>query len=233
MEAIGSIEARWRTDPMYTFGEAARFAKVSPTTVRNWLFGNISPKGTVRPPLLSSYGSQGPMVSFLQLIEIAVAARLRNAEHATFKRVLKAHLKGQELLGTAYPFAHADLMAIGGHIVNIIRGKDEDPIYQALDEPSQWTLPGIVAIRDVTKTELEYEKELAARWWPDGMHGPIVIDPRFSTGLPTIAGRGVTAAAICSRFHKSLESMDFIMQDFKLEREQVEAALRYGERLAA
>ena len=29
----------WRTESMYTFGEAAHLANVSTTTVKNWLFG--------------------------------------------------------------------------------------------------------------------------------------------------------------------------------------------------
>lgn len=226
------METGWRTDPMYTFGEAAHLAGLSAMTVRNWIMGSSNFRGSSRPPLLSTKKHEGALVSFLQLIEIMVAARLRKAEGASFHKVRTAHLNAQEHLNLEYPFAHIDLVSIGGHIVNLIRSKEADGSFQALDSTDQWSFPGIVEIGKVA-SEIEYAEELAARWWPDGKDSIIVIDPRISSGAPTIAGRGVTAAAICSRFLKARESVDFIMQDFQLEREQVEAALRYGERLAA
>ena len=72
----------WRTDPMYTFAEAGHLANVSPGTVRNWLFG-YSTRERDAPPLFLPKPDQGPIVSFLQLIEIMVVGRLRKQEHAS------------------------------------------------------------------------------------------------------------------------------------------------------
>ena len=233
MATTETLQTAWRTCSMYTFGEAARIADISAMTVRNWVLGNPLAQGGARPPLLTTKRVQGPLVSFLQLVEIIVAARLRKAEGATFAAVRKAHANAQQELGFEHPFAHLDLLTIGSHISNVIRSDGEEESFQALDEPTQWTLPGVIALESLSKNELDYEEKLAARWWPGGRGSLIVVDPRISAGAPTIAGRGVTAAAVWSRFHKAQESLEFIMRDYQLEQEQVEAALRYGERLAA
>ena len=225
-------QATWRTGPMYTFREAARLTRISTLTVRHWILGGSNDSGQARPPLMSAKKGQGNFVSFLQLIEIAVAARLRKAEGASFKAVRSAYLNAQEQFGYEYPFAHVKLEAIGRHVVHVMRGAESVDSYQALDEPEQWTLPGILAVAEVA-AELDFEDELACRWWPVGKSSFIVIDPQISAGRPTIAGRGVTADAIFARLQKAREPIDFIMQDFQLNREQVEAALEYCERLAA
>ena len=61
---------------------------------------------------------------------------------------------------------------------------------------------------------------------------PIVVDPRISTGLPVIEGRGVTVQAICNRFNSGLK-IDFIAKDFDMDRDLVETALQYWEKIAA
>ena len=103
---------------------------------------------------------------------------------------------------------------------------------QSLDDPPQWTLPGLVQIDEVT-SQLDYEDQLASKWWPEGRDVPIVIDPRYSAGSPTVAGRGVTVSTIYKRFSKGKLPVDFLMEDFDLEREQIEEAIRFGGKLAA
>jgi uncharacterized protein (DUF433 family) len=107
--------------------------------------------------------------------------------------------------------------------------KEPGPSLLALDEPAQWALPGFVL---ETIRTLDYELELASRWFPVGRGVSIVIDPRFSAGLPTILERRVTVEAIRRRF-KAGYSMRFIASDLKLERNLVEEAVRYGDLVAA
>ncbi len=80
--------------------------------------------------------------------------------------------------------------------------------------------------------QLEYEQDLATRWFPVGKAVPIVVDPRLSTGLPTILGRGVTVLAIRKRFKAGLR-IEFIAEDFEMEPSLVETALQYWEQIAA
>lgn len=170
------------------------------------------------------------MVSFLQLIEIMVAGRLRKVERASYKRVYDAYQNAKREYSYEYPFARIELEAIGQHIIHWIRGAASGSSIQALDEMQQWTLPGL--FHDIRRDELEYESQLAARWHPLGKGVPIVIDPQFSSGAPTIVGRGVTISSIDRRFRKGQLSIDFIAQDFSLEPELVEQAIRFAGQVA-
>ena len=221
----------WRTGPMYSFAEAAHLADVSAATVRNWLKGYVT-RDRQAEPLFNAPEDQGSGVSFLQLIEIMVAGRLRKAERASYRKVYEAYRNARGRYDFAYPFAHMELKAIGGHIVHYIRGAPPPASLQALDDPHQWTLPGLVQISEVI-AQLDYEDQLASKWWPAGKDVPIVVDPLFSGGTPTVAGRGVTVSTIYKRFSKGNLPVDFLMEDYDLGREQVEQAIRFGGKLAA
>ena len=220
----------WRTESMYSYSEAAHLANVSTSTVKNWLFG-YTVKGRDVPPLFPS--SDAAMVSFLQMIEIMVAGRFRKSalggKSVPFRAVRDAYVNARESWGIEYPFAHMRLEALGGHIVHFLREGSSIASYQSLDAPEQWTLPGL--LRE-TIDQIEYDDELASRWFPIGKAVPIVVDPKLSTGLPVIKGRGVTVQAIRNRFKADLR-IDFIAKDFEMEPDLVETALQYGERIAA
>ena len=206
-------------------------ASVSAGTVRNWLKGYVT-RDREAEPLFGSKDNQVSGVSFLQLIEIMVAGRLRKAERASYQKVHEAYRNAIAKYNFEYPFAHMELKAIGGHIVHHIRGTPQSESVQSLDDPPQWTLPGLVQIDEVT-SQLDYEDQLASKWWPVGRDVPIVIDPRYSAGSPTVAGRGVTVSTIYKRFSKGKLPVDFLMEDFDLERVQIEEAIRFGGQLAA
>ena len=215
----------WRGEPMYTFAEAGRLAGVSSSTVRNWLFGYVTRDRDV-PPLFKLPDEQGPMVSFLQLIEIVVAGRFRKAHRVPFPRVRRAYENAQRQFELEHPFAHLRLEALGGHIVTWI---EEEPVSsaQALDEPTQRTLPGLV---QETLEQILYVEELASRWWPQGKDTPIVVDPRISTGLPVIDATGITVQMLYRRW-KAGQDIEFLANDYRLEAPVVETAVRYAENI--
>ena len=218
----------YRTHPLYTFAEAAHLAHVSAGTVRNWLLGYTARHGDV-PPLFDSRAAKGAMVSFLQLVEIVVAAKFRKSEHVSFQTVRRAYENARSQWDLEYPFAHLRLEALGGHIVRRIHEDRPGKSVQALDTPEQWIIPELVLD---TVHQFDYDLELAARWYPVGKDVPIIIDPRLSAGLPTIVGRGVTVQVIHKRF-KARQSIAFIARDFDIKRNIIEEAVRYAELVVA
>ena len=211
-----------RTTPLYTIPEAAHLARVSPSTVRSWLYGMEGKASLFEAP-------PAPMVSFLQLIEVVVAANFRKSEKVSLTRLRDAYLNAKNILNLDYPFAYEQLEVVGGHIVRMIHPEKPGTSYQAMDEPSQWTLAGLLA---GVKRQIRYEDQLAARWYPLGDEVPIVIDPRVTSGIPTIQSRGITVQVIRKRFLAGQE-MAFIARDFDIDESVVENAVRYGERVAA
>ena len=219
---------RWRTQPMYAFGEAAHLAGVSTSTVRNWLFGYVTRDREVQP-LLPAPADQGPMVSFLQMIEIVVAGRFRKAEHVSFPRVRQAYENAQSEFQLEHPFAHLMLEALGGHIAQRMHDEPLGISLRALDEPAQWSLPGLVL--DLME-QLVYEQDLVARWYPKGKDVPIVVDPRISAGIPTVDQRGITIEAVHKR-GKAGQRISFIDKDVALTDDLVEQVLQYAEQVTA
>ena len=223
----------WRTESMYSFSEAASLAGVSPTTVKNWLFGYKS-KGRDVPPLFAVKDtvSDDSMVSFLQMIEIMVAGRFRKSgmgKSISFDKVRGAYVSARNEFGLVYPFAHMRLEQMGGHIVHFLKASNSGSSFQALDVLEKWTLPGLV---QETVQQIEYESDLASRWFPVGKNVPIVVDPKLSAGLPVIEGRGVTVQAVRRRFTSGLD-IEFIAKDFDIDPLTVQEVIRYGEKVAA
>lgn len=217
----------WRTGPMYTFSEAGKLAHVSTSTVRNWLMGYTS-GGQDIAPLITTHDKNRAMVSFLNLIEIVVAGQFRKALHVKYQTVLSAYFNAKQIFNLDYPFAHLDLEALGGHIVQRYRHQPSIISMQAMDTPEQWSL-GLPLPNEVLYTihQLDYVEELAAKWFPVGRDVPIVVDPRISTGIPTVVGTGVTVGAIHERF-KAGHNIEFLARDYELEPTVIQTVIQYS-----
>jgi uncharacterized protein (DUF433 family) len=222
MNTIVKTNNNWRTQPMYSFSEAARLAGVSISTVRNWLFGYTVEEREVAPLLKAP--TDTTCCSFLNLIEIMVAARFRKAEGTSFQTVKRTYENAKKLYSLEYPFAHYNLRlkAIGGHIVHMIKERGS---LQAIDTPEQYTIPNLVI--EMTE-QLEYELELAAKWYPVGKKIPIVVDPYISSGVPTIEGRGITVANIEKRFYVGKQKLEFIAKDLALDEHIIQEVIRFA-----
>ena len=216
----------WRTQKMYSFTEVAHLSHVSVSTVRNWLLGYTTSQGDVSP-LFKWHQQEDKVCSFLELIEIVVAATFRKAEHKSFKTVRLAYDNARKMYNLEYPFASIELKGIGGHIVHIMRVPEAS--LQAIDQPEQYTIPGLV--QQIVTEQIEYEYDLASKWYPGGKNVPIVVDPRISAGLPVIKGRGITVEAIYKRF-KADQDIAFIERDFALQQGVVEKVIRFREKVA-
>jgi uncharacterized protein (DUF433 family) len=166
-------------------------------------------------------------ISFLQLAEIVVVSRFRH-RNVRLERLRRAHRYASDELNIEYPFAWLKLQTDGAHVLSVFQELEPGERLISLDQYGQFTLPG-----DVVKTlELfDYEEEFAARWFPIGRDVPIVIDPRFGAGRPTIPDRRLTVETIYKRW-KAGQNMKFIADDFKLPFYKVEATLRYAETYA-
>lgn len=210
----------WRTQPMYSFKEVSRLSGVSVQTVRNWLFGYTVDERHVFPLIKAT--PDATCCSFLNLVEIMVAARFRKSEGASFLTVKRAYENGQKLFSLEYPFAHLQLRGIGGHIVHMIKMSGS---MQAIDTPEQYTLPGLVI---EMLDQLEFELELASKWYPVGKNIPIVVDPYVSSGVPVIEGRGITLENIEKRFYSGKQKWEFIAKDLELPIDVVQEVLRFA-----
>lgn len=220
----------FRTKPAYTIPQAAKLAGVSSITVKRWLYGYERPDARMRPVFGDKKRAREVkfQISFLELMEIVVVGRFR---HRTVKleRLRRAHKYARDEFHVDYPFAYFKLKTDGAHVLRAFEERERGTSLLSLDQGGQWTLPG-----DVVKTleDFDFEEEFAMRWFPVGRTVPIVIDPRYGSGRPTITDRRVTVEEI-HRHWKAGQTIDFIAEDFKLEKSLVETTLQYAENYAA
>lgn len=230
MAEIATIEDSFRVGKAYTFREAAKLAGVSTGTVRNWLYGAMTPEGYEMQAVFGDKRKSHEdvaRVSFLELSELVVAARFR-ARRVKLERVREAHKFARTEWEMSHPFAHLDLASLGGHI--LARFEEESP------SPTQGRLvvltsPGQkVLLPELVQEELrrfDYaDDNFAERWYPYGRDVPVVVDPHYGGGTPTIAGSGVSVEIVHKRW-KAGEKVAFIALDFRLRRADVEAALQH------
>lgn len=80
--------------------------------------------------------------------------------------------------------------------------------------------------------QLEFDAEgLATRWFPNGPHSPIVLDPRRAFGMPIIARTGTPTEAIAA-LHRSGNSLRTIADWYRIDESEAHAAVAFESALA-
>jgi uncharacterized protein (DUF433 family) len=228
--AEGRSPDRRRTSKSYPIWQAARLAKVSPQTARKWLLGYEGTYGHVAPLFgerARPDDKQVLMLSFIELVELAVAARFRKPPRPIkIDRIRDAHTYARKEYGIEYPFANVKLLEWGGHIVRHFPDlKDTGYDAVALDMGGQPTLPGLVTFELMHNLVFSKVDQFAELWYPRGRETPIVINPYVAAGRPTIDGTGVTIATVMARWNAG-EKIGELAEDYDIPREKLEHVLQ-------
>jgi uncharacterized protein (DUF433 family) len=208
----------WRerlTVPSYRVFDAARYARTTSQTIRNWEH--------TREAIVSKR-DEGEGLSYLQLIEVGVVAAMRK-RGVTLRRIKDAREYLCAKFKHDYPFAHYRFKTDGKKLV-----MDYDQIVQSdknklleLNENGQlaWT-PILAALLH----EFEYEADIdtVLRWRVAGADNPIIIDPRIAFGAPHV--NGIATWVLRERW-KSGESLADIAEDYDLPANLVFSALQF------
>ena len=189
-------------DPSYGIKDAQGITGVSATAIRRWLSSYPSSVREIKARWIN-HNDRWPdplLVSFLELIEILVAGKLKAATGKSFAGVRKYNAALSSEWNTPFPFAHQ----------NMLKGSN------ALPEPVLKTLH-----------QMDYENDYASLWYPFGKDGALALDPRRAGGQPAIKGRRLRVLDIKGYFAGG-DSVTAIAEDFDLDTLQVEAALRFA-----
>ena len=204
---------------IYSIPEAARILNLPSYKVRRLLKVYWNERfGKGGPPYSWGEGSAAAF-NFLTLIEFYVFYQLKDAGAKT-KKILIAHEKLAEHLGTSFPFASTTLLTDGGSILFEING---GAIINA-DATFQHNLREVI-VPFCKKIEFNGE-HIAKRFYPMGKRKKIVVDPHHQFGQPTIAGTNIMPITIYN-YYKGGEPIEFISNIFDLTKQQVSDALEY------
>lgn len=197
--------------PAYQVGEAAHYARISPSTVVAW--------HKIEQRVLSQKQSR-ERLSYLQLIELAVVAAFRIAKFPLNEiRAAREYVKRE--LKCDHPFAEYEFKRYGK---SLFTEYDSAGIRRLLKANQAGQLAWKEIVGPVLQ-EFEYEHEgVAIRWHVAGPSSPIVIDPRVAFGVPTI--KGTPTWIIKGRFDAG-ESDSEIAEDFRLDVPSIREALKF------
>lgn len=197
----------WRSRlelPNYEVREAARFAHIHSNTVSRWH------QNTTLGPR-----EPGSRLSYLQLVELAVAAACKAAGMKLADiRAARSYFAGA--YKTDYPFATVELATDG---VDLAAKAGAELLIGNKGGQLAWKQ----IIGDRFK-EFDYEEGLAVRWHVAGHESPVVIDPRIRFGAPSVAG--VPTWAIKGRWEAG-EPLDVIADDYDIAMDTVMQALAF------
>lgn len=219
--AAGSREF-WRSRlyvPNYRIREAARYAHLSAQTVAKW---HTKP-GANRKSTLSTK-EKGASLSYLQLIEVAVASSFRKAG-LSLKKIKAAREYLAKQLEAEFPFALYRFKTDGKELWMDYAQFEADAGDKTLLAASKG---GQLAWSDIIGRlhEFDYENDdgLAIRWHVAGRDENVIIDPRIQFGAPSV--EGVATWAFKGRWEAG-EELDEIADDFGVANLDVLTALRF------
>lgn len=230
---------------IYTIAEAARLARVPAARINRWICG-YERDGVEYPPLWepelrTSRHADLVFVSFADLMEARVIAAFYK-HGVQIQTVRKAIEQAKNEFGIERPFATRKFQTDGKKIfldiINEIQRSNpldsRDKIYLDIIS-SQLQFSSIIkpALKDV-----EFENNLASRWWPLGKNKTVVVDPSRSLGKPINNATGVPVEALVGALdstNKNPTESDFanVALLFEVSKRDVKEAFVFSEKFAA
>lgn len=196
-------------------------------TLRYWVHGRPSRRGeerVVSEPLLRAPPGVTHLISFNNLVEAHVLRALRTKDGIRMAAVRKSIDYAEQELGVKRLLLSEKLRTSG-----------QDIFLDRLSELITLSRSGQLAMRQMLGVYLQRVDRdddahpfrlypLRPAWSED--RKPIVIDPRIAFGRPTVAGSGVSTAALVDRYDAG-ESFRTLADDYRLEVSQIEDAVFY------
>lgn len=217
-----------RNQPAYPLGEAARYLKLPPATLRAWTVGR--PYATTQgprhfPALIRPAAKEPPVLSFWNLIEAHVLKALRTEHGVTIKAVRQAVDYAEKKLRIERLLLSPELRSDAGRL-----------LLDRYGELIELQKSGQLAMRQVFDAHLRRVSWDDARF-PVRLHPfvaadstiegmPIAIDAGIAFGRPVVLRAGVSTAAIVSRIDAG-ETPAELVADYGLTIEEIEHAVVY------
>jgi len=193
---------------LYPLPDAARLAQLDAQTARRWAEGyDFSYHGERRRSpgvmglALSPLGGTRDL-TFPEMLTLRLVKGFRGAGLSlrTIKRVAAAAAAD---LGTPTPFVSKRFRTDGRKVFVELQHAapaNDEPKLPKRERELIEVLTGQRAFAEVVEPSLfrnlEWDDEIAARWWPLGQGRAVVLDPATAFGAPRIAGTRVLTATV-------------------------------------
>ena len=216
-----------RDAPAYTFLAAARYLGMPQATLRYWVLGRTDRRAAgsvVSEPLIRAPAGSSSLISFNNLVEAHVLRAIRTKDGVRMAAIRKAIGYAENALGIERLLLSDELRTSG-----------QDVFLEQLRKLITLSRSGQMAMQQMLAAYLKRVDRdadaLPFRLYPlrpawSGDKKTIVIDPRISFGRPTVAGSGISTAALVDRFDAG-EDLRTLAKDYRLDIAQIEDAVLY------
>jgi len=166
-------------------------------------------------------------LGFRDLVELRVVNRFRLLG-LSLQQLRKAHDIAQELLGEERPFSAAAFKTDGTRIyLEIARRTGEPELIDLLTRQQNFHSVVVPSLRSV-----EFDGDVAVRWWPESGAKAVVLDPKRSFGQPIIASAGIPTGVLADAYLAE-GSYARAAAMFGVAARDVKAAVRFQQQIAA
>jgi uncharacterized protein (DUF433 family) len=217
-----------RNQPAYQLGEAARYLRLAPATLRSWILGRAYPtaRGERRfPPLINPAASRPTVLSFWNLIEAHVLRAMRTDHAVSVKAMRTALAYAEKELKIQRLLLRRELCSNAGEV-----------FLERYGQLISLSASGQLAMRHMLLEHLKRvewdEWQFPVRLYPFLLadatteERPIAIDPAIAFGRPVVVSRGISTSAIASRLDVG-ESVADLATDYDLDPAEIERAAVY------
>lgn len=214
---------------LYTPAEAQRLIGIPRSTLVRWLRGHESSRRFYQPLWDSRLEIEnGTFLSFLDLIQARVAGALVGAGLSP-QKVRSAITLAKNIVESDYPFATSYFRTDGKTVILQVLTPGEDERLIDLFKGGQYVMKHII---EPSLKGLEFEDDIAARWWPFGKSAGVLVDPKRQFGQPIEAETGIPTLILVQAV-KTEGSIEHAAQAYMVSPTVVRRAIQFEERLAA
>ena len=213
---------------VYSFAEVTKLTGLRSQRIREWFRGRASQAG--KKPLIP--GDYAPVegdfaISFLDLIDVYVAGQLRERD-VPLQTLRRVFTKMSEELKTRHPFSHKELQTDGEDV--FIRSIDEEGKEELVEVLTRQKV--FVDIIEPFLKRIDYDADalLARRWH---IADQVVVDPAICFGKPILEDVSIPTVVLFDAFRANNDDAELVGRWYQVRPEQVRAAVRFEERLAA
>ena len=202
---------------MYCKSDAARLLGIAPQTLGNWLDGYTASNGRRHPAVLraeprATHHAAPRYVTWGEFIEAGHLAAYCQQQRMPLKRLREYASAWRGSSNAPYPLARCKLGATPGCDLN---------------DNGTASAESVAAFFE----RVDFEGDIAVRYWPDGRDAYIVVDPRRQFGTPIIEGTRLSTEVLFGT-NAAGDSAEWLAHAYGLDLVQVEAAIRFEQRLA-
>jgi uncharacterized protein (DUF433 family) len=213
--------------PVYGVVEAADLLGLRPDRIRAWLDGSER-KGVWYEPVIRLEHTGSDIVTWGEFVELGYLREYRRA-NVPLQRLRPVIAALRERYKTPYPLAHARPYVDDRELVLIAQEEHKLPqsiaiVVRTGQQKIVLAEPAERFLRKVEFSPRSGNDQVALRLLPAGPASPVVIDPRFSFGRPTVHG---VATERLWELHDAGERLDDIASSYDLDVNDVRAAVAY------